>query len=95
MFLFFILGPFLSKGFLSKENLPNEKGEVTFDSTPVLIAHPIPRGSTVVATPALSQPQWPNGTSFRIQVDSKYEMFNRACVAAGIGSGHNSKSKGV
>ena len=88
-------GPFPSKRSPSKEELLNDKGEVTSDSAPVLIAHPIPRGSTVVATPALSPPQWPNGTSLTIHVDSQYEMFNRACVAAGLGSAHDTNKDGM
>ena len=58
-----------------------------------MIAHPIPRGSTVVATPALSPPQWPNGTSLTIHVDAQYELFNRACAAAGIGANSNKNGK--
>ena len=58
-----------------------------------MIAHPIPRGSTVVATPALSPPQWPNGTSLTIHVDAQYELFNRACAAAGIGTNSNKNGK--
>ena len=58
-----------------------------------MIAHPIPRGSTVVATPALSPPHWPNGTSLTIHVDAQYELFNRACAAAGIGVNSNKNGK--
>ena len=93
--MFILSGPFPSKGVPSKEQLLNEKGEVISDPAPVLVAHPIPRGSTVVATPALAPPQWPNGTSLTIHVDSQYELFNRACAAAGIGATNNMNNNGL
>ena len=61
----------------------------------MLIAHPIPRGSTVVATPALSPPQWPTGTNITIHVDSQYELFNRACATAGVGSAQTQDLEGT
>ena len=61
----------------------------------MLIAHPIPRGSTVVATPALSPPQWPTGTNITIHVDSQYELFNRACATPGIGSAQTQDLEGI
>ena len=61
----------------------------------MLIAHPIPRGSTVVATPALSPPQWPTGTNITIHVDSQYELFNRACATPGIGSAPTQDLEGI
>ena len=61
----------------------------------MLIAHPIPRGSTVVATPALSPPQWPAGTNITIHVDSQYELFNRACATPGIGSAQPQDIEGI
>ena len=61
----------------------------------MLIAHPIPRGSTVVATPALSPPQWPAGTNITIHVDSQYELFNRACATPGIGSAQTQDLEGI
>lgn len=61
----------------------------------MLIAHPIPRGSTVVATPALSPPQWPTGTNITIHVDSQYELFNRACATPGIGSAQTQNLEGI
>ena len=84
------IGPFQTKDSSQKDNTGNDKTEeATSPSSPILIAHPIPRGSTVVATPALSPPQWPNGTSLTIHVDAQYELFNRACAAAGIGANGN------
>ena len=84
------IGPFQTKDSSQKDKTGNDKTEeTTSPSSPILIAHPIPRGSTVVATPALSPPQWPNGTSLTIHVDAQYELFNRACAAAGIGANSN------
>ena len=88
------IGPFQTKDSSQKDNTGNDKTEeTTSPSSPILIAHPIPRGSTVVATPALSPPQWPNGTSLTIHVDAQYELFNRACAAAGIGTNGNKNGK--
>ena len=91
IFLIKSLGPFPSKNINPTEKIGKDNLDevASSKSTPILIAHPIPRGSTVVATPALSPPQWPNGTSLTIHVDAQYELFNRACAAAGIGSNNN------
>ena len=90
-----ILGPFPSNTISSKEHFRNESGEIISNASPILIAHPIPRGSTVVATPALSPPQWPNGTNLTIHVDAQYQLFNRACAAAGIGSTNQEVTEGI
>ena len=73
----------------------NSEGKSASNSSPMLIAHPIPRGSTVVATPALSPPQWPTGTNITIHVDSQYELFNRACATPGIGSAQTQDLEGI
>ena len=87
------LGPFPSNEIPSKEQIGNDNGE---NSSPILIAHPIPRGSTVVATPALSPPQWPTGTNLTIHVDAQYQIFNQACAAAGISSNQSApKLEGI
>ena len=78
-----------------KEKLANQDGEKSSNSPSILIAHPIPRGATVVATPALSPPQRPNGTSLTIHVDAQYELFNHACAKAGIGSELQKNSEGI
>jgi hypothetical protein len=93
--MFILSGPFPSKNTSPTDTTQNDNADdvSASTSTPILIAHPIPRGSTVVATPALSPPQWPNGTSLTIHVDAKYELFNRACAAAGIGSSNNNSGQ--